>query len=94
MSTTNQKSDIQWTPYLASAYAEGWCEGENATIEERIEAYAYLIGTGLINQLQGSFGRQAKILIHSSVVNLNGEIDWNAVAWYKKGFGDYNIIKN
>ena len=26
----NQKSNIEWTPYLATAYAEGFCEGEGA----------------------------------------------------------------
>lgn len=58
-------SKIHWTPYLATAYAEGFCEGENASEEEQLEAWQYLIDTGLAWQLQGFFGRTAAALIES-----------------------------
>jgi hypothetical protein len=56
--------DIAWTPYLATAYAEGFAEGEDATEEERIEAFQYLIDTGLVWKLQGWYGRTAMDLIN------------------------------
>lgn len=34
--STNQQTEIKWTPYLASAYAEGFCEGEDATEDEQL----------------------------------------------------------
>lgn len=55
----------KWTPYLATAYAEGFCEGEGASEEEQIEAWQYLIDTGLCYKLQGTFGRTADFLIES-----------------------------
>ena len=58
---------IKWTPYLATAYAEGFCEGEEATKEEQIEAWQFLIDTGLCWQLQGWFGRRAKDLIEAGI---------------------------
>ena len=35
------------TSYLATAYAEGFCEGENASAEDQLKAWAYLIQTGI-----------------------------------------------
>lgn len=69
-----QKEKIEWTPYLASAYAEGFCEGEDATEEEQLEAWAYLIKTGQCWSLQGWYGRQAKNLIDSNIISKEGEI--------------------
>ena len=74
--TINQKTEIKWTPYLASAYAEGFCEGENATKEEQLEAWAYLIKTKLCYKMQGFFGRSANGLIESGVISAEGIIDW------------------
>ena len=72
----NQRSKIEWTSYLATAYAEGFCEGENATEEEQIEAWAYLIGDGSVWRLQGHFGRQATALIEADYISKDGVIDW------------------
>lgn len=58
---------IKWTPYLATAYAEGFCEGENSTKHEQIEAWQYLIDSGLCWQLQGWFGRTASALIEEGI---------------------------
>lgn len=57
------------TPYLASAIAEGFCEGENATREQQIEAWQYLHDTGLAYSLQGWYGRTAKQLIEEGIIN-------------------------
>lgn len=32
----NKRIEIEWTPYLACAYTEGFCEGEGASLEEQI----------------------------------------------------------
>ena len=53
--------------YLATAIAEGFCEGEGASEEQQLEAWQYLIDTGLCWQLQGCFGRQAERLIEAGV---------------------------
>ena len=57
------------TPYLASAIAEGFCEGENTTREQQIEAWQYLHDTGLAYSLQGWYGRTAKQLIEEGIIN-------------------------
>lgn len=75
----NQRTKMQWTIYLATAYAEGFCEGENATATEQIEAYAVLIMTGLCWQLQGWFGRCASNFIEGGLINSNGNIDWDEI---------------
>jgi hypothetical protein len=63
METKNYIKD--WTPYLACAYAEGFCEGESATEEEAINAFQYLIDTGQCWSLQGWYGRTATALIEA-----------------------------
>ena len=73
----NQRTDMKWTSYLATAYAEGFCEGENATQEEQLEAWAILIKTRICNQLQGWFGRNAEQLIIHEVIDKDGNINWD-----------------
>lgn len=72
----NQRTNIEWTSYLACAYAEGFCEGENATTEEQIEAWAYLIHSKLAYSLQGWYGRTARNLIDNNFISENGIINW------------------
>ena len=67
-------TNITWTPYLATAYAEGFLEGEDATAEEQLEAWAYLIKTGQCWSLQGFFGRTAQGLIDEGLVTEEGEV--------------------
>jgi hypothetical protein len=55
------------TPYLATAYAESFCEGEDATEEEQLCAWQYLIDTDYCWTLQGWYGRTAKALINNGV---------------------------
>ena len=73
----NQRTGKEWTSYLATAYAEGFCEGEDATQEEQIEAWACLIKTGMCWTLQGFFGRTAARLIEDGYVARDGRIDWD-----------------
>lgn len=73
------KKSIEFTPYLASAYAEGFCEGEGATMEEQILAWSYLIETKLAWSLQGWYGRQAHSLISEGIIDKNGFIDWEKI---------------
>lgn len=53
--------------FTAVSIAEGFCGGEDATEEERIEAWQHLIDTGLCWQLQGWFGRTAERLIEAGI---------------------------
>ncbi len=59
---------IKFTPYLATAYAEGFCEGEGATKEQQIQAWQYLVDTGMAWRLQGWFGRNATALIEQGLI--------------------------
>ena len=53
--------------YLATGLAEGFIEAENE--EQVIEAWQYLVDTGLAWSLQGWFGRTANALIEEGVIN-------------------------
>ena len=68
------KQEIKWDNYLATAYAEGFCEGENATQEEQLQAWGYLIKTGLCWNLQGWFGRTAQDFIDQGYISKEGKI--------------------
>lgn len=62
-------ANIKMTPYLATAIAEGFCEGENASREEQIAAWQYLHDTGMAYRLQGWFGRTAQSLIEQGIIS-------------------------
>ena len=53
------------TPYQACAYAEGFLEGEDASVEEQCIAWQYIADTGLWLQLQSWYGRTVEQLITS-----------------------------
>ena len=61
--------ELIMTPYLATAIAEGFCEGEDATYDQRVQAWQYLHDTRLAYQLQGWFGREAQRLIEAGIIN-------------------------
>jgi len=56
------------TPYLASAVAEGFCEGEGASEEEQLTAWQYIWDTGLWRSLQGFYGRTVHNLIENELI--------------------------
>ena len=53
--------------FTAVSIAEGFCGGEDATQEQKIEAWQHLIDTGLCWRLQGWFGRTAQHLIQEGI---------------------------
>lgn len=56
----------EMTPYLACGLAEGFEEGSE---EEVINAWPYLVDTGLAWTLQGWFGRTATDLIEQGIIH-------------------------
>jgi hypothetical protein len=67
-------------PYLACAYAEGFCEGENASFHDQVKAWAFLIRTGQCWTLQGWFGRSAQSIIEGGSISSEGVINWDVIA--------------
>lgn len=72
----DKRTEIEWTSYLACAYAEGFCEGENATSEQQIEAWSFISINELWKGLQGFYGRTVHSLTDQGLLDSNGEIDW------------------
>lgn len=75
----NQRTSTKYNSYLAVSICEGFCEGEDATQEEQLEAWAYLIMTGLCWSLQGWFGRNARSLIDNGIISKDGTINWDEI---------------
>jgi hypothetical protein len=59
---------MKMTTYLACAIAEGFCEGENATEEQQIEAWQYLHDTKIGYNLQGFYGRTLVNLLKNGMI--------------------------
>lgn len=59
-------NETEMTRYMAVGIAEGFEEAESE--EQVIEAWQYLVDTGLAWQLQGFFGRTATALIEQGVI--------------------------
>lgn len=56
------------TPYMATAYAEGFNEGEGATEKEQLTAWQWLHDKQVAYELQGFFGRTAHALIERGLI--------------------------
>ena len=56
------------TQYEAVGLAEGFIEG---TEKEQINAWQYLVDTGMAWTLQGWFGRTAQMLINDGIIKEN-----------------------
>lgn len=54
--------------FTAVAIAEGMVEADD---DETLDAYQYLVETGIIWKLQGSFGRVAQHLIDAGLIKCN-----------------------
>lgn len=64
---------LKLTPYLATAIAEGFCEGVGATEKELHDAWQYIVDNDLWQHLQGFFGRTADHLIKTGVILPKGK---------------------
>ena len=63
MATTTAKN---WTTYDACAAVEGF-DGEEHDEQELIDAWQFLINSGIVWTLQGWYGRAAQNLINQGV---------------------------
>lgn len=77
MISINQRSNVKWDNYLATGVAEGFEEAGSE--DETVEAWAYLIKSGLAWSLQGWFGRNAAAIIQGGSIDENGKINWDVV---------------
>ena len=69
----NQKSDRNWDS-LSAIIA---IEGDDCTPQEEVEAWAYLISTKKVWDLQGFYGRTARSLIDEGYIQEDGTINWD-----------------
>ena len=63
--TSRKEKDVD--RYTAVGLAEGFIEAENE--DQVLQAWQYLVDTGLAWQLQGVFGRTANNLIEAGMIN-------------------------
>jgi len=64
--------------YDACGIIEGFTE-ENPTLEQSMNAWAYLIETGTCWHLQGFYGRGAQNLIDNRIISKDGVVNWDRV---------------
>jgi hypothetical protein len=65
--------------FSACSIAEGFCGGEDASEDDQLRAWAYLIKTGQCWSLQGFYGRTASRLIEQKIISAEGIINWNNI---------------
>ena len=71
---THFEDGTEITDYLACAYAEGFCEGAEASEIDILKAWSYIAGKRLYLRLQGWYGRTLNTIIESGVMDSNGRI--------------------
>lgn len=69
--------EIVWDSYTACAYAEGFCEGEGATLVEQLHAWAYIHKTQMWKNLQGWYGKTVHDLVRAGIINDDSSINWD-----------------
>ena len=74
---TKLPNGMELTPYLATAYAERFGEGEDSSVKEQLCAWSYLICTKIAFSLQGWFGRFATSLIERDLISEDGIVNWD-----------------
>ena len=73
---TNQRTDTNWTSYLAVGIAEGFEETDN--IDMVLEAWAYIGQNGLYRELQGFFGRTLHSIVDAGYLTTTYVPMWGA----------------
>lgn len=68
MNIRQTKEYRELTPYLATARAEGFCEGEGASEKEQLAAWQYIVDKQLWRGLQGWFGQTAHELVSNGTI--------------------------
>lgn len=76
MNNEAKTTNAEMTSYRAVGLAEGF---ETGSAKEVIEAWAYLIRTGMCWSLQGWFGRTAQDFIDKGFISETGEIFWPVI---------------
>lgn len=74
---SEKRTDIEWNDYLSFAYAEGFCEGANASPVEIIEAWSYITKNKLFLILEEEYAKRIYEFIEIGMLNKEGDINWN-----------------
>ena len=77
---THFEDGTEITDYLACAYAEGFCEGCQASGNDIIKAWSYIAGKNLHRGLQGWYGRTVHYMIETGVMKPNGFLNWDKIS--------------
>lgn len=77
---THFEDGTEITDYLACVYAEGFCEGHQASKNDTIRAFSYIAGKNLHRSLQGWYGRTVNRLIETGIMKPNGCLNWDKIS--------------
>jgi hypothetical protein len=71
--------------FTAVSIAEGFCGGEDASMEDQLRAWSYIGKNGLHYSLQGWFGRTLHSLVENGVLDGEYNVNWDRVEEIKNG---------